>query len=253
LKEFVVRIQCVSLDSFRSRWLVLGLLLASGCGGASEDPETAALRSKYLSASEPESAISLTEAAKLVNVGGDAEAEDAEAEDGEAKDTEAVDPKPDETAADNVPSDDTKAESAKPDDATPDDATPDDATPDNTKPANTPGETSRPKVTLVGRVHAGDLDPWEPGKASFMISELPPDGHGEGHDSDNCPFCKRRLAKAPTGVVKFITDDGQTISVDSRALFGLEKGQTVVVTGTLLAGEFNSIILLADKLHVRAP
>lgn len=223
-----MRIQCVSLDSFRSRWLVLGLLLASGCGGASEDPETAALRSKYLSASEPENAISLTEAAKLVNVGGDAEAEDGEADD----------PKPDETAADNVPSDDAKAESAKPDDATP---------------ANTPDETSRPKVTLVGRVHAGDLDPWEPGKASFMISELPPDGHGEGHDSDNCPFCKRRLAKAPTGVVKFITDDGQTIPVDSRALFGLEKGQTVVVTGTLLAGEFNSIILLADKLHVRAP
>lgn len=223
-----MRIQCVSLDSFRSRWLVLGLLLASGCGGASEDPETAALRSKYLSASEPENAISLTEAAKLVNVGGDAEAEDGEADD----------PKPDETAADNVPSDDAKAESAKPVDATP---------------ASTPDETSRPKVTLVGRVHAGDLDPWEPGKASFMISELPPDGHGEGHDSDNCPFCKRRLAKAPTGVVKFITDDGQTIPVDSRALFGLEKGQTVVVTGTLLAGEFNSIILLADKLHVRAP
>ena len=228
-----MRIHWVSFDSFSSRWLVLGLLLASGCGGSSEDPETLALRSKYLSASEPENAISLTEAAKLVNVGGGAEAEDAEAED-----TEADAPKPDETAADNVPSDD-----AKPDSATPGDATP----------ANTPDETSRPKVTLVGRVHAGDLDPWEPGKASFMISELPPDGHGEGHDSDNCPFCKRRLAKAPTGVVKFVANDGQTIPVDSRALFGLEKGQTVVVSGTLVAGEFNSVILLADKLHVRTP
>lgn len=203
-----MRIHCVSFDSFRSRWLVLGLLLVSGCGGAGEDSETLTLRSKYLSTSEPENAISLTEATKLVNVGGDAEADDAEA---------------------------------------------DDKQPEDTTPANTPDETARPKVTLVGRVHAGDLDPWEPGKASFMISELPPDGHGEGHDSDNCPFCKRRLAKAPTGVVKFVADDGQTIPVDSRALFGLEKGQTVVVSGTLVAGEFNSIILLADKLHVRAP
>lgn len=203
-----MRTNGVLFASFRSRWLVLGLLLVSGCGGASEDPETMALRDKYLSTSELENAISLTEAAKLVNVGAEAKLDEAQAD--EAKQAE-----------------------AKPDEAT--------------------GETSRPKVTLVGRVHAGDLDPWEPGKASFMISELPPDGHGEGHDSDNCPFCKRRLAKAPTGVVKFVADDGQTVPVDSRALFGLEKGQTVIVSGTLVAGEFNSIILLADKLHVRKP
>lgn len=233
-----MRIHCVSFDSFRSRWLVLGLLLASGCGGEGEAPETLALRGKYLSASEPANALSLTEAAKLVNVGGDAEADDAEADDKKPDDA-----KPDETAVGGVPSEVAEADDAKPDDAKPDDA----------KPSNTPDETSRPKVTLVGRVHAGELDPWEPGKASFMISELPPDGHGEGHDSDNCPFCKRRLAKAPTGVVKFVSDDGQTIPVDSRALFGLEKGQTVVVSGTLVAGEFNSIVLLADKLHVRAP
>jgi hypothetical protein len=160
----------------------------------------------------------LTEAAKLVNVGAEAKLDEAQA---------------DEAQADEAQADEAKQAEAKPDEAT--------------------GETSRPKVTLVGRVHAGDLDPWEPGKASFMISELPPDGHGEGHDSDNCPFCKRRLAKAPTGVVKFVADDGQTVPVDSRALFGLEKGQTVIVSGTLVAGEFNSIILLADKLHVRKP
>lgn len=106
------------------------------------------------------------------------------------------------------------------------------------------------QVTVVGRISAGDLEPWEAGKASFMLAELPEDGHGEGHDADNCPFCKRRAAKALTGIVKFVDDKNETLAIDARKLFGLEKDQHVAIRGTAIAGEFNTIVLVADQIYV---
>lgn len=106
------------------------------------------------------------------------------------------------------------------------------------------------QVTVVGRISAGDLEPWESGKASFVLSELPEDGHGEGHDADNCPFCKRRAAKAPTGIVKFLDEKDETIAVDARDLFSLSKDQHVAIRGTAIAGEFNSVVLIADQLCI---
>ncbi len=110
---------------------------------------------------------------------------------------------------------------------------------------------SEPKtLVVVGRIHSTDLDPWERGKASFVLSELPAEGHGKGHDADNCPFCKRRAAKAPTGIVKFVDDKSETLSVDARKLFGLETDQVVIIRGKMTAGEFNSLVLVADKMQI---
>jgi hypothetical protein len=217
------------------RLLALAIAVGiAGCGGPSEDPETLATRGKYMVAIEPPGAISLTKAAALVGVGSETS--------GSKSDAEAP-------AVSSVSSDDSNdaatpaANAAGEDAAVAPDAKPDDE--------NTLVSKEASDITVVGRVHAGQLEPWEDGKASFMLSELPDDGHGEGHDSDNCPFCKRRLAKAPTAVVKFVDAQGQTLSIDSRKLFGLEKDQTVVVHGTVVAGEFNSIVLVADQLHIR--
>jgi hypothetical protein len=106
-------------------------------------------------------------------------------------------------------------------------------------------------AAVLGRIYAGDMDPWEVGKASFILSELPAEGHGEGHDADNCPFCKRRATKAPNVIVNFTSDGSQTIAIDARKLFGIEKGQVVVVQGDLVPGEFNSMMLKADQLFIR--
>jgi len=106
------------------------------------------------------------------------------------------------------------------------------------------------QVTVVGRISAGELEPWETGKASFMLSELPEDGHGEGHDADNCPFCKRRAAKAPTGIVKFVDEKNETLAIDARKLFGLEKDQQVAIRGTAIASEFNTIVFVADQMYI---
>lgn len=53
-------------------------------------------------------------------------------------------------------------------------------------------------VTLVGRIDAGDFDPFDKDVAAFMLSDVPTDHEQEeGHDADNCPFCKRRAANVP--------------------------------------------------------
>jgi hypothetical protein len=199
-------------------------MLIAGCGVSAEDAETIALRSKYLVATEPSEPLSLTKAAALVGIG----TETKESE----KVADASSENPNATA-ENIAGEPPATNIEQPSEGV------------------SPQVSEVADITIVGRIYAGQLEPWEDGKASFMLSELPEDGHGEGHDSDNCPFCKRRLAKAPTAIVKFVDAQGQTLPIDSRKLFGLEKEQAVVVHGTVIAGEFNSIVLVADQLHIR--
>ncbi len=104
-------------------------------------------------------------------------------------------------------------------------------------------------VWVVGRIFAGDFDPWEQGRASFLISELPEEGHGEGHDADNCPFCKRKAAQAPKAMVRFADEKGQTVGIDARDLFGLKTGDVVAVRGSAKVGELNTLMIDAAALH----
>ncbi len=110
--------------------------------------------------------------------------------------------------------------------------------------------TSAP-VVVVGRIFAGDLEPWDSGKASFLLAELPEEGHGEGHDADNCPFCKRRAAMAPTAIVQFLDENGEVIPRDARNLFGLEKKDVVTIRGQATRGDLNTLIVTANAIHVR--
>ena len=104
-------------------------------------------------------------------------------------------------------------------------------------------------VWVVGRIFAGDFDPWEKGRASFLISELPEEGHGEGHDADNCPFCKRKAAQAPKAMVRFADEKGQTVGIDARELFGLKTGDVVAVRGSAKVGELNTLMIDAAAIH----
>ena len=93
---------------------------------------------------------------------------------------------------------------------------------------------NRASVTMVGRIAAREgEDPFLEGKASFVMMDLPDDDHSanKGHDADNCPFCKRRKAKATLAAVQFVDADGAVVGIDSRKLFGLASGAKVVVSG----------------------
>lgn len=87
-------------------------------------------------------------------------------------------------------------------------------------------------VVLLGRVGSGDLDPFEKGKAMFVLSEAPEDhGDGKGHDGSECPFCKRKADEAPLAQIEFKDSSGAPITFAANELFGLRKGQIVVVQG----------------------
>ncbi len=105
-------------------------------------------------------------------------------------------------------------------------------------------------MALVGRISAGELEPWDPGKASFIVSELPADGHGKGHDADNCPFCKRRAAGLPTTIVRFVDDQGQTLPIDAQKLLGVKKDQHVIVHGMASSPEPKTIEIIADRIYL---
>jgi len=122
---------------------------------------------------------------------------------------------------------------------------------DGAEPSPTTPAATAESVVVVGRIFAGDMEPWDAGKASFLIAELPDEGHGEGHDADNCPFCKRKAAKAPTAIVQFVDASGQVIPIDARKLFGINTKDVVVIRGQAAPGELNAMVVTATDMHIR--
>lgn len=107
-------------------------------------------------------------------------------------------------------------------------------TPTEVKDESVDGDVSgASQVVLAGRIHAGDIDPFQAGQAAFMLTQLPDEGHGadDPDHADNCPFCKRRLEKAPKAIVQFKDAKGDVIKVDAKELFNVAKGDSVVVRG----------------------
>lgn len=118
------------------------------------------------------------------------------------------------------------------------------------------GLSTTPKAVVVaGRIDAKGMDPFVDGKCSFAMLQLP-DDHAKkpGHNSDDCPFCKKRLANAPLVAVQFLDADGNEILRDARDLLGVKKGQAVVVKGMATFDKklaLPIIQLKADGIFVR--
>lgn len=112
------------------------------------------------------------------------------------------------------------------------------------------------EVAAIGRIGAPGIDPWAKEQAAFVMSELqaPPSGHADspGHDAANCPFCKRRAAKADaTALVQFRDPQGNVLPLDARQLLGVGVDQVVVVRGQGHVNELGVLVIAADKIHVR--
>ncbi len=111
------------------------------------------------------------------------------------------------------------------------------------------------EIVIAGRIAANGMDPFVKGKASFAMLQLP-DDHGSqpGHNPDDCPFCKKKLAKAPMVAVQFIGADKNELPIDARELFGVENNAVVVIRGT---ASFNPklalpiIQLKANGIYIR--
>jgi len=188
-----------------------------GCGAKPVDPESLAWRKKFLIAEEPAAAMTLTELAVRLGTRPDSDTPPADSQ--SADNQPADNQSPDSQSADNQPADNQSS--------------------------------GGDQVSVIGRIFAGELEPWDPGQAAFLIAELPDEGHGEGHDADNCPFCKRKAARAPTAMVQFVDDSGAVIPIDARKLLGVEKKDVVVVVGEAVPGDLNSMVIRATGLHRR--
>ncbi len=74
------------------------------------------------------------------------------------------------------------------------------------------------------------------------------EGHDHGDDHD-CPFCNQRAANAQA-IVRLLGDDGQPLPICVKALFELEPGALVVVSGSA-AVELDTLVITAEKVFVR--
>ena len=111
-------------------------------------------------------------------------------------------------------------------------------------------------VLIVGRIGAGEFEPWADGQASFLLAEmLPASDHAAtpGHDPATCPFCRRRAEKAgnATALVQFRDANGKVLPIDARELLGVEKDQVVVVRGKGHVDKLGVLVVSATGIHVR--
>jgi hypothetical protein len=113
--------------------------------------------------------------------------------------------------------------------------------------ANPPGPVS---IVVRGRINAGELPPWETGKAAFMLTDATGHDGDETHDPHTCPFCSRNIEDMMARV-EFLDDKGQVIAVDSRNLFDVKEHQLVVVKGKGVINDSGILILTADSLYVK--
>ena len=117
--------------------------------------------------------------------------------------------------------------------------------------------STNPEVVLVGRISAGEHEPWEAGRAAFLISDaaalIAAGDDDSAHAADcNCHFCnKDKSANDSLAVVKILDNDGDVLPIDARQLLGVEKNQIVVVQGKGEVDALGNLTIAATGVYVR--
>ncbi|MFO0940797.1 MAG: hypothetical protein U0930_08515 [Pirellulales bacterium] len=91
-------------------------------------------------------------------------------------------------------------------------------------------EASDQQITVVGRIYAENMSPFDPKESVFTIVELPKPGH-LNEDPGECPFCRRDLKMAKMAIVQVVDEKNKPYPQSADKLLGLKKNQDVVVTG----------------------
>lgn len=88
-------------------------------------------------------------------------------------------------------------------------------------------------IAVIGRIEAGDADPFEKNRSAFLLTDVFEDTHGadSNHDPSTCPFCKRRAENASKAYVTMVDSQQQPYPVSAAELLALRKGDRVVVEG----------------------
>ncbi|MEZ6063307.1 MAG: hypothetical protein R3C19_23415 [Planctomycetaceae bacterium] len=106
------------------------------------------------------------------------------------------------------------------------------------------------EIVLRGRINAGDLSPWEPGKAAFVLTDATGHDDDDDHDPHECPFCSRNI-ESMIAHVEFRNDAGQVIEIDARSLFDVQEKQLVIVRGNASIDDSGILQLAAKDLYIK--
>ena len=104
-------------------------------------------------------------------------------------------------------------------------------------------------VVIRGRIHAGETQPWENGKAAFALTDATGHDGDTDHDPWTCPFCSRKIEDYIVNVY-FRDDAGKVIGIDSRELFPVTERQLVIIEGIGSVNEDNTLIVNATGMHL---
>lgn len=109
-----------------------------------------------------------------------------------------------------------------------------------------PDADAETEVVLRGRIWAGEMPPWEDGKAAFVLTDATGHDGDDDHDPHTCPFCSRDIDDY-IAAIRFHSDDGVVTPIDSRELFDVKEKQMVVVKGR---GSMNGDRLRVDATNI---
>lgn len=104
-------------------------------------------------------------------------------------------------------------------------------------------------AVVRGRINAGELPPFEEGKAAFALTDATGHDGDDDHDPHTCPFCSRSIGDY-IGQISFYGDDSNLIATDARELFGVKEKSMVVVSGEARIGDDGMLQIRAEKIHV---
>ena len=111
------------------------------------------------------------------------------------------------------------------------------------------GASDEIDAIILVRIAAGDLPPWETGKAAFIVTDATGHEGEKDHDPHTCPYCSRKindyLAK-----VRFYDEQGEVTDIDARELFDVKEKQLVIITGKASIDEEDLLAVSADGIYV---
>ncbi len=99
------------------------------------------------------------------------------------------------------------------------------------------------------RINAGEVPPFAPGKATFIVTDATGHDGDESHNPHDCPFCKRDI-KSVIAQVEWNDPNGKVLQVDSRKLFDVKEFDLLVLEGTGKFSKDDTLIITASKVFV---
>ena len=106
------------------------------------------------------------------------------------------------------------------------------------------------EVVVRGRINAGESPPWQPGQASFVLTDATGHDGDDDHDPHTCPFCSRSIKDYLAKVV-FLDESGKPLGVDTRELFRVKENQLVIVRGKGSLNEDDMLVIEGSSIYVK--